>query len=63
MQIINDLDKAENLLKSPGLKAHKLTERGRDHLWSLRINKQWRVIFDWVEETQSAHNVAIIDYH
>ncbi len=37
--------------------------RGRDHLWSLRINKQWRVIFDWEESTQSAHNVQIIDYH
>ena len=63
MNIIDMLDKAENLLKSPGLKAHKLTERGRDNLWSLRINKQWRVIFDWSEEAQSAHNVEITDYH
>ncbi|MDV7341309.1 type II toxin-antitoxin system RelE/ParE family toxin [Terasakiella sp. A23] len=28
---------------------------------SIRINKQWRVIFEWKED--GAHNVEIVDYH
>ena len=28
---------------------------------SIRINKQWRVIFKWKED--GAHNVEIVDYH
>jgi len=29
--------------------------------WSIRINDQWRVCFEW--DGQDAHNVAIVDYH
>ncbi|MCX7125239.1 MAG: type II toxin-antitoxin system RelE/ParE family toxin, partial [Gammaproteobacteria bacterium] len=29
--------------------------------WSLRINKQWRIIFRW--EKDDAHDVDIVDYH
>ncbi|MBU4493926.1 MAG: type II toxin-antitoxin system RelE/ParE family toxin [Candidatus Aminicenantes bacterium] len=29
--------------------------------WSLRINIQWRIIFQW--EDDDAYNVQIIDYH
>jgi toxin HigB-1 len=63
MAIVDALVKAEELFKAPGLKAHKLTERGRPNLWSLRVNIQYRVTFDWVEETQSAYNVTLQDYH
>jgi proteic killer suppression protein len=29
--------------------------------WSVRVNKQWRVIFRW--EDNEAFDVEIIDYH
>ena len=29
--------------------------------WSLRINKQWRIVFIWKEK--NAFNVDILDYH
>ena len=29
--------------------------------WSLRINKQWRIIFKW--KTNDAYDVEIVDYH
>ena len=42
----------------PGNQLKKL--KGK-HLYSIRINKQWRVCFQW--QQGSAHNVHIIDYH
>ena len=29
--------------------------------WSIRINQQWRIIFQW--SAQGAENVKIVDYH
>ncbi len=29
---------------------------------SIRINKQWRIMFRWIENS-GAHDVTIIDYH
>ncbi len=29
--------------------------------WSIRINDQWRICFEW--QNGSAHNVEITDYH
>lgn len=31
--------------------------------YSIRINVQWRICFEWNEFDKSAENVAIIDYH
>lgn len=28
---------------------------------SIRINQQWRICFEWLED--GAHNVEIVDYH
>jgi toxin HigB-1 len=63
MRYIDAAATIESLWAIPGLQAKKLLVRGRPHLWSTRINQQWRVIFDWEAATQSAHNVQIIDYH
>lgn len=61
--IVDSLRRSQQLLTLHGLHAHKLSAKGRPHLWSLRINAQWRITFDWDEETHSAHKVQIIDYH
>ena len=29
--------------------------------WSIRVNKQWRIIFRW--ENNHAYDVEIVDYH
>lgn len=61
--VLDGVISIQNLQRLPGMRAHKLTAKGRPNLWSLRINAQWRIIFDWEENSQSAHNVQIIDYH
>ncbi|MEA1934991.1 MAG: type II toxin-antitoxin system RelE/ParE family toxin [Thermodesulfobacteriota bacterium] len=44
----------------PGNRLEKLSGN-LEGQWSVRINDQWRVIFDW--QGEDAHNVAIVDYH
>jgi len=57
------LDDAEDLqdLRAPlGNRLEKL--RGdRAGQYSIRINDQWRICFEWVED--KARNVEIVDYH
>jgi proteic killer suppression protein len=31
--------------------------------WSIRINLQWRICFDWPEGASDPGNVEIVDYH
>ncbi|MGA7365805.1 MAG: type II toxin-antitoxin system RelE/ParE family toxin [Candidatus Sulfotelmatobacter sp.] len=31
--------------------------------YSIRINDQWRVCFDWTEAASGPSNVEIVDYH
>ncbi len=60
------LDKCEDikaLWKLPGLNVEKLNVKGADNAWSLRINKQWRIIFFWNEMPAEAAAVEICDYH
>jgi len=57
------LDDAETLLDVqavPGNKLEKL-KGGRAGQFSVRINEQWRICFDWI--ANKAKNVEIVDYH
>ena len=31
--------------------------------YSIRINKQWRICFNWSDERLEAFNIEIVDYH
>lgn len=31
--------------------------------FSIRINNQWRICFEWPEEEESPFNIEIVDYH
>jgi toxin HigB-1 len=31
--------------------------------YSVRINDQWRICFDWIERASGPSNVEIVDYH
>ncbi|WP_395741661.1 type II toxin-antitoxin system RelE/ParE family toxin [Prosthecobacter sp.] len=59
------LDSIENikaLQLRPGLHCKKLTGSLKD-FWSIRVNKQWRILFVWSEDTGRASSVRIADYH
>jgi len=31
--------------------------------YSIRINEQWRICFEWTDGAQGPSNVEIVDYH
>jgi proteic killer suppression protein len=43
--------------------ANRLEKLGGDRAgqWSIRINDQWRICFEWQES--DAYNIEIVDYH
>ncbi len=57
---IDDAENLQDLLAPPGNRLEKL--RGdRKGQYSIRINDQWRICFDW--KNNRAENVEIVDYH
>lgn len=60
LRMINNAQDINDLRVPPGNKLEKLKGKYKD-FWSIRINKQWRIIFQWKEN--DAYEVQIIDYH
>ena len=60
LRILNAAVRLENLLVPPGnrLEALKGDRKGQH---SIRINRQWRICFQW--RGGNAYNVEIVDYH
>ena len=59
------LDAAQSLadlagLPSNGLEALKGDRAGQ---YSIRINQQWRICFEWPVDASGPSNVEIVDYH
>jgi len=59
------LDAARSLgdlaaLNSNRLEALKGTRKGQ---YSIRVNNQWRICFDWPKDDPGPSNVEIVDYH
>jgi toxin HigB-1 len=57
---IDDAEDLQDLLAPPGNRLEKL-KGGRAGQYSIRINDQWRICFEWVEN--KARNVEIVNYH
>ena len=57
---INAAPRPEVLGSPPGNHQEKLSG-DRAGYWSVRINKQWRIVFRW--EQTDALDVQIVDYH
>lgn len=53
-------DALEDLRVPPGNRLEKLKGR-RGSQYSIRVNDQWRVCFDW--KVGDAYDVEIVDYH
>jgi proteic killer suppression protein len=60
MRQIHRVSRVEELYEPPGNRLEKL-KGNREGLWSLRINDQWRICFEWKDG--DAYEVQIVDYH
>ena len=58
------LDAADRLmaLNTPGNRLERL-KGDRKGQYSIRINDQWRICFEWPEGSPGPLNVEIVDYH
>ena len=57
---LDDAEDLHDLLAPPGNRPEKLKGK-RVGQYSIRINDQWRICFQWVDN--NARNVEIVDYH
>jgi toxin HigB-1 len=57
---IDDAEDLQDLIAPPGNRLEKL-KGDKSGQYSIRINDQWRICFEWVDN--KARNVEIIDYH
>ena len=59
------LDAATSLADLAGLPSNRLEALKGDRAgqYSIRINQQWRICFEWPPGASGPSNVEIIDYH
>jgi len=57
---LDDAKDLQDLLAPPGNRLEKL-KGNRSGQYSIRINDQWRICFEWVDN--KARNVEIVEYH
>jgi proteic killer suppression protein len=57
---LDDAEGLQDLLAPPGNHLEKL-KGGRSGQYSIHINNQWRICFQWID--QQAGNIEIVDYH
>lgn len=50
-----------NELRVPPSNHLEMLKGDRQGQYSIRINQQWRICFEWLDN--NAHNVEIVDYH
>ena len=60
LRMLNRAVTLNDLRTPPANRLEKLTGN-REGQYSIRINQQWRVCFEWREG--DAYNVEIVDYH
>jgi proteic killer suppression protein len=57
---IENVSRIEELAEPPGNRLEKL-HGNHEGQWSIRINDQWRICFEWRDG--DAYEVEIVDYH
>jgi toxin HigB-1 len=62
---LDRLDAAQSLRDLAGLPGNRLEALRGDRLgqYSIRINDQWRICFEWPAGSPGPVNVEIVDYH
>ena len=58
--MINNATSLTDLRVPPANRLDKLND-DRAGQWSIRVNDQWRICFEWRES--DAYDVEIVDYH
>lgn len=59
------LDAATSVTDLRGLRSNRLEALSGDRQgqYSIRINNQWRICFEWPQDASGPLNVEIVDYH
>lgn len=60
LRMLNNAQDILDLRIPPSNRLEKLTGKSKE-FHSIRINKQWRIVFKW--DNENASDVEIIDYH
>ncbi len=60
LEVLDAAERLQDLRIPPSNRLEKLSSN-RANQYSIRINKQWRICFDW--HNDNVHNVEIVDYH
>lgn len=60
LRYLDSASRLEDLGVPPGNRLESLAG-GRAGQHSIRVNDQWRIVFEWRQG--NAHNVSVIDYH
>jgi len=60
LNLIDAAETIDDLNVPPGNRLEQLSG-DRSGQWSIRINQQWRICFEW--QNGDAYNVEIVDYH
>ena len=60
LDILNAAQDIDDLRSPPGNRLELLKGKLSGY-YSIRVNAQWRIIFQW--QTSNAQNVTLIDYH
>ncbi len=60
LRMLNNAISLQDLRVPPANRLEKLSG-DRSGQWSIRINDQWRICFEW--RGSDAYNVEIVDYH
>ncbi|MBN3943395.1 MAG: type II toxin-antitoxin system RelE/ParE family toxin [Nostoc sp.] len=62
LEILEAATSKEDLMQLPSNRFESLG-RDREGQYSIRINEQWRICFNWTEGSLKPFNIEIIDYH
>jgi proteic killer suppression protein len=61
LEMIDAASEVSDFRIPPGNRLEKLRGRDSNDWWSIRINDQWRITFQWTDE--GPEFVKIVDYH
>lgn len=62
LEILDAAINKESLMRLPSNNFEALGGNRRGY-YSIRINRQWRICFEWADGDSGASNVEIVDYH
>lgn len=62
LEILDAAINKESLMRLPSNNFEALVGNRKGY-YSIRINRQWRICFEWADGDAGASNVEIVDYH